>query len=142
MRPAFGAAICSVVLSSLSAQPPEPTTACIERLQIPSYPPLGRAARLFGVVVATTTLNSDGTIKSISTQMESGSVSASKFFTSAVESALRSSLFTRACDDKPLKLIFNFVLTQDSLPNGDAQSVSFGYPNRFWIMVPPNLVDH
>jgi hypothetical protein len=143
MRPTLTVAICSVVLKSLFAQSPEPNTntACIEKLQIPSYPLLARQARLRGVVVATTTLNSNGTIKSISIQMESGTVSATKILTSAVETALRSSVYTHACDGKPLKLIFNFVLGQDLLPNNDKQTVSFGYPNRFWIVAPPAVMN-
>jgi Gram-negative bacterial TonB protein C-terminal len=123
MRFKLAAVICSFLLNSLFAQPAEPgiNTVCIEKLQIPSYPALAREARLSGVVVATITLNSDATVKDISMRMESATASANKAFTSAVETALSSSVYTPGCGGKPIKLIFSFVLGQHFLPNRDMQ---------------------
>lgn len=53
----------------------------------------------------------------------------------AVEQALRSSNFGKACAGKSVTLVFNFVI-DEKLDPGAAVRISFSYPNQFSIMVP------
>jgi hypothetical protein len=59
----------------------------------------------------------------------------------AVEKALRASTFRKICSGKSVTLVFNFVLGDQFDPDRLSQRVSFGYPNQFWISVPPRVVE-
>ena len=111
---------------------------CVERMQMPVYPPLADAARISGTLKATVTLASDGSIhQPIITDMETASVTAKRLFHPAVQEALRKSRFSKNCGGKSVTLVFTFVLAEEPDPNHLRQTVSYGYPNRFWISVPP-----
>jgi len=55
---------CLGIALAQSNQDTEPNTSCIERLQVPVYPPLAAAARVSGSVTATINLTTNGTIES------------------------------------------------------------------------------
>jgi hypothetical protein len=63
-----------------------------------------------------------------------------KLLAPAVEKAIRASTFLKTCGGKSVRLVFNFVLGKNLDPDKLPQHVSFGYPNQFWISVPPRLV--
>jgi hypothetical protein len=112
------------------AQDTESNMSCVERLQMPLYPPLAAAARISGSVTATVLVASDG---SIQTTFSSGT---HPLLSPAVDYALRASSFRKSCGVKSITLVFNFVLSE-YYPDGRLQGVSFGYPNQFWISVLP-----
>jgi hypothetical protein len=118
----------------------EPNTQCVERLRIPAYPKLADAARISGSLTAIVSLASDGSIQKTALDMADASATAKHLFRSAVEEALRSSAFRTSCGGKSVRLVFNFVLGEESDPNKLPQTVSFGYPNQFWISVPPKTI--
>jgi hypothetical protein len=129
-------------LASAAGAEPDGNLACIEKLQIPDYPTMPRQARISGVVIATIKLTPDGRIRSLSTRFDAGSnLKAGPLFLPTVETALRSSVYAKACEDKPITLVFNFVIGENFLPDNVRERVSFGYPNRFWILVPPEVVN-
>jgi hypothetical protein len=64
------------------------------------------------------------------------SATAKGLFTQSVEQALRSSAFRKNCGGKPVRLVFNFVFGEALDPKNLPQTISFGYPNQFWISVP------
>jgi outer membrane biosynthesis protein TonB len=114
---------------------------CVERLQMPVYPPIADAARISGTLKATVTLDSDGSLRQpIVTDMGTASASAKRFFPPAVDEALRRSSFHKDCGGKSVTLVFTFVLGEDLDPNHLRQTVSYGYPNRFWITVPAKIM--
>jgi hypothetical protein len=115
----------------------ETNVSCIERLEIPSYPPLPKQARIAGIVTASVLLGSDGSVGKISTELSSTSKS-HDMFQSGVEKSLRASKFAKACAGIELKLIFNFIMAE----NGAARETqfAFGYPNQFWIVAPQPMV--
>ena len=107
-----------------SNQESEPNMSCIERLQIPVYPPLAAAARVQGTITATVLVASDGPPQTM--------VAGHSILSPAVDKAIRVSAFRKTCGGKSVALIFNFVLHSDP-----AKKVSFGYPNQHWISVVP-----
>ena len=128
-------------LTCLAGKPPVDTNiTCIEKLQVPSYPPLAAQVRLDGVVVATVIVDKYGRVRDVSLSTEMASPSAKQLFTSAVDNALRLSKYSKGCGDKPITLVFNFGLGDELVPGG-SPNVFFGYPNRFWISAPPNIVN-
>ena len=111
---------------------------CIERLQVPVYPPLAKMARITETATVSVMLGPDAAIQSISS--ESVTQSRKAIFVPAVEKAIRASSFAPGCGGKTVKLVFHFVLGE-SAPSDHGQDVSFGYPNRFWISVPPQVLN-
>jgi len=103
---------------------------CVERLQMPVYPPLAIQARISGKLMATVTMSPDGSLEKTSVEIESGTVNA-KLLVPAVENALGASAFHSNCGGKSVRLIFNFGFDADP-----SKRVQFGYPNQFWISVP------
>jgi outer membrane biosynthesis protein TonB len=99
---------------------------CIERLQMPRYPPLARQAAIQGSVKATVDLAPDASI-----QMK---LVGHRLLSQAVETAVRASRFRPGCGGKSVSLIFNFEFDSDP-----AKIVSFGYPNQFWISAQPPI---
>ena len=105
--------------------------ACVERLEIPTYPPLAKQARIAGVLTASVRVGADGSIGNISSQFVPESTK-SVMFASAVEESLRASMFAKSCAGKQVRLVFNFVIAE---PGASTQvNSSFGYPNQFWIV--------
>jgi hypothetical protein len=112
----------------------ETNARCIERLRMPAYPKLADAARISG------TLTTEGSIEKSVLDMGTASATAKRLFQPAVVQALQASAFRNNCGGKKVILVFSFVLGEDFDPNGLPQSVSFGFPNRFWITVPAKIV--
>ena len=108
-------------------QAAEANMACIEGLQMPSYPPLARVANVSGSVTASVVLATDGSVQS--------KIAGHQLFKETVEKAIQSSTFSKTCASKTVTVIFDFTIDKDLAPT-DAQRISFGYPNRFWIVTP------
>ena len=116
-------------------------TDCIERLRLPAYPRLADAARISGTVTASVVLSAGGSIAKTVLDMDAASKkTARELFPAAVEKALRVSTFRNVCGGKSVTLVFSFVLGEDFDPDKLPQSISFGYPNRFWITIPAKVV--
>jgi Gram-negative bacterial TonB protein C-terminal len=128
-------ALCSWPALAQSNQEVDSNMSCVERLQMPVYPPLARAARIRGSVTVTVSIAADGSKK---TTM---SPSAHLLLTAAIETALQASAFRTSCAGKSVTLVFNFVfgseLDQGRLP----QRVSFAYPNQFYVSTPPQIIE-
>jgi hypothetical protein len=126
--------------STLSAQPEPGETSnisCIERLQMPKYPRLADVARISGSVTAGILLSTDGNTRKTTLDWGAASRSAKALISPAVDEALQRSAFKKDCGGKSIRPIFHFVLGTEAVPNNLPQSVSYGYPNEFWISVPP-----
>ncbi|MGB6943435.1 MAG: hypothetical protein WA634_02045 [Silvibacterium sp.] len=130
--------ILTACLGAAVAQPnqdADSNMSCVERLQMPLYPPLAVQARISGSVTATVAV---GSSSSVQTTLSRG---AHDLLNSAVEGALHSSTFRKTCIGKSVTLVFNFVIDEKLRPGRFPQRASFGYPNQFWITVPPRLVE-
>jgi len=132
-------ALGSWTASAQSDPGTESNVSCVERLQMPYYPPLADQARISGTVTATVSLGTDGSIQNTTMDMGAASTTAKRLFPPEVHKALRASGFHKGCGGKSVTLVFHFVLGEQSDPHGLPQAVSFGYPNQFWISVPPMI---
>ena len=141
MRLLVSVAFLSVISqSAVMGQSPvdDSNIVCVERLAMPIYPKVLGQARLGGAtVIATVLLDADGHVQSIVSDPRPKS----QLFVPAVEEALRVSAFSANCGSKSVKLIFDFVLGERSDRSILSQTVSFGYPNRFWIETSPMLIE-
>lgn len=127
-----------LILSVPTMAQMETNIACVERLDIPTYPPLAKAARIAGALTTTVLVGSDASVEKIASEWDSQWASGSKadgIFLPTVEKSLRASTFAKSCAGKKVTLVFNFVLAESLLPQ--ETKFSFGYPNRFWIAAPP-----
>ena len=117
----------------------ETNIACMERLEIPTYPALAEQARITGTVIATVALGPGATVTSISSASDHGK--AHPILVGSVEKSLRASKFATACAGKQVGLIFNFVIEGTPVGSHPPQTVSFAYPNQFRIVTPPLLLN-
>jgi hypothetical protein len=113
-----------------SDQDVDSNMSCVERLEMPVYPPLAHMAQVSASVSATVIASANGPLQI------TFSPRAHPLLAPSVENALRASAFNKACAGKPVSLIFSFVIDKQ-LEAGHKERISFGYPNRFWISVPP-----
>jgi hypothetical protein len=124
--------LCAWAALAQSDQDGDSNMSWVERLQMPVYPALANAAAIRGSVTATVVVASDGSLQTKAVGQP--------ILVSAVEKAIHGSVFLKTCGSKSVRLIFNFVLGENLDPDKLPQRVSFGYPNQFWISVPPRVV--
>jgi hypothetical protein len=113
---------------------------CVEQLRMPAYPRLANQANISGSFTPIVSLAPDGSIQDTRFEMADATPVAKRLLTQAIDQALRASLFRKNCEGKPVRLVFNFVLSEQLDTTNLPQTVSFGYPNRFWISVPPKTI--
>jgi hypothetical protein len=140
MRGLLALAIMSAAVPSTAPAQTDPNMSCVERLRMPLYPRLAEAARISGSVMAVVTLTSEGSIQKTDFEFGDATATARRLFSPAIEQALRLSAFKKNCGSKLVQLVFHFELGQNPDPNNLPQSVAFGYPNQFWISVPPRVL--
>lgn len=116
----------------------ETNIACVERLEIPTYPPLAKAARIAGALTASLTVGLDGSAQGVTLTTESGT-RPHPILRPSVEKSVGASSFARACAGKTVTLVFHFELGE-KLTDSLQPITSFGYPNHFWITAPPMLM--
>jgi hypothetical protein len=115
----------------------ETNIACVERLDVPTYPVPAKQARIAGVLTATVFLGSDAFVGRISTEWIS-TFKKGDMFQTAVEQSIRVSTFSKSCTGKKVTLVFNFVIAEGGRSQEDR--FSFGYPSQFWITAPQMMV--
>jgi hypothetical protein len=118
----------------------ETNIACVERLEIPAYPLVAKQARISGVLTATVLLGHDASVVKTSSEWDSEFKKNEPLFLRDVEKSLRASSFARVCADKAVRLVFHFVVAGGSVPSPQPPTISFGYPNEFWITVQPTIM--
>jgi outer membrane biosynthesis protein TonB len=121
---------------ALHAQPATESGAdisCIQRLVVPNYPALARAARIAADVTVSVVIGHDSASHQITTQVEKPHGGIRRFFSERVEKAVRSSTFNHQCVGKTIELEFSFEPGNDMPIEGSKQTISFSYPNRFTI---------
>jgi len=109
---------------------------CLERLEVPMYPPLAAKARLSGSLATIVALGQKGSVEAVSYEEDAGSATAKKLFFRAIEDSIRASTFLPTCRGRTVKLFFEFKLGTQRTPR-----VSFAYPSRFLIFAPADVVE-
>jgi hypothetical protein len=111
---------------------------CLERLEIPDYPPLPRQARIQAMQTVKVLLSDHGTVQHIESSLQTKHPTVEKDFTDGAEKALKNSRFSRSCGGKTITLVFHYEMRDD--PNRSSL-FAFGPPNHFWIRYGPVFVD-
>jgi hypothetical protein len=124
--------------SGLSQNPFEPDThiGCVERFQTPVYSAVARQVKAEGTITASVVLSPQGSVQEISTDFKSKTQRAIGLLIPLVEKSIVEAAFRSTCAGETVVLIFDFkIIGQPS--ESPKQSVSFGYPNKFWIVTEP-----
>jgi hypothetical protein len=96
--------------------------ACVERLQVPGY------ASMEGTITASVVVSPKPTVQlQVTTEFATKTQKAAGALMQAVEKAIEGAAFRPYCAGKTVVLIFDFKM-------GLEPGVSFGYPNKFWIV--------
>jgi hypothetical protein len=103
---------------------------CVERLQMPTYVPLAKMARIEGTVTAMVSLSPNGLVQQV------GTGKAHPLLAPSVKEAIRQAMFRSNCGGRTVVLIFHFNIRGEP-SDYPKQSVSFGFPNHFWIVSEP-----
>ncbi len=124
------AALGSVVLAQDQRSVEAAAMACIERLQLPEYPPIAVSARVRGDVTVRVRL---GASREVSLEW-AGDRSSQVWFRPPIERAIRESTFSPACEGRSIALVFEFRASRkDGVPD-EFRAVAFRFPNRFEII--------
>lgn len=109
---------------------------CLERLEMPDYPPLPRQARIQGIQTVKMLLSEQATVRTVESSLQSSSRLldlAKTAFIKSAEKALKNSRFSKACGGKTITLVFHYEFRQDE----DKSLFAFEPPNHFWIRAGP-----
>ena len=98
---------------------------CLERLEIPNYPPLARVARREATQTVKVHLSDQATLQSIEVSLSEPNLE--PLFRGFAEKAIKNSRFSKTCGGKTITLVFHYERTADD------GSVAFEPPNHFWI---------
>jgi hypothetical protein len=110
---------------------------CLERLEIPEYPPLPRQARIQAIQTVRVLLSDEATVQNIESIVQGNHPTVEKDFKQGAEKALENSRFSKTCGGKTITLVFHYELRDD--PN-TSSLFAFGPPNHFWIRYGPVYV--
>ena len=117
---------------------PETNIGCVERLQMPAYPAMARQAQVEATITASVLLSPKPTVQQqVITQFKSKTQRAAAILMPTVEKAIQEASFRFDCTGKTVVLIFDFKVAGHA-SSDPKQSVSFGYPNKFWIVTEPS----
>jgi hypothetical protein len=109
---------------------------CLERLEMPDYPPLPRAASIQGTQTVKVLLSEQATVQAVEGSLETRSTGVERYFKESAEKALKKSRFSKTCGGKTITLVFHYELRED-----DSKSLfAFQPPNQFWIRAGPSYM--
>lgn len=110
---------------------------CLERLEIPDYPPLPRQVRIQGIQTVKVLLSEQAIVQTVESSFQARTIDVEKAFKEGAEKALKNSQFSKTCGGKTITLVFHYEFRDD-----DKKSLfAFGPPNHFWIRAGPFYVE-
>jgi hypothetical protein len=131
---ACAAAACA---SKASTPSNDERMACVDKLELPSFPAIADSARVEAGVSAAVLLAKDGTVEKVTMGPTTGLEYAAKLFYPAVEKAMKASKFQASCGGNTVLLAFDFPFPLRSESGETIQTVRFKTPNRFEIALTP-----
>jgi len=111
---------------------------CLERLEIPDYPPLARQAHIQVMQTVKVLLSGHAAVQNIESSLQGKHPTVDKDFKEGAEKALKNSRFSKTCGGKTVALVFHYEIRDD--PNRSSL-FAFGPPNHFWIRYGPVYVN-
>ena len=119
------------------APPDESNISCIERMDLPVYAPLARAARIEGVVTASVRLSAEGSVQDVNSDIPKRD--SRILLWSPAERVLRNARYRPDCAGKTVTVIFKFQIAGEA-SSYDRPAHVFGAPNQFWVITSPSVV--
>lgn len=110
---------------------------CLERLEIPDYPPLARMAQIQVIQTVKVLLSDQATVQDVDQSLQGKVVKLDGPFKEGAEKALKNSRFSKSCGGKTITLVFHYEIRDD--PNRSSL-FAFGPPNHFWVRAGPFYV--
>ncbi len=110
--------------------------ACVERLDLPTYPRLADAARIAASVTSIIRLGRDGKLQGVRSDVRAVGETVKAAFSKSIEDALRTSRFAAVCAGRTVTVEFQFSLGEQV----GTERVSFTYPNRFTIFARAKVI--
>jgi hypothetical protein len=110
---------------------------CLERLEIPDYPPLARQANIQVTQIVKVLLSDQATAQNIQYSSQGNPVKFERLFKEGTEKALTNSRFSKTCGGKTITLVFHYEIRDDP---DKLQLFAFRPPNHFWIRAAPFYV--
>jgi hypothetical protein len=124
VRLALGVALFSGAFAQIRAQSPT----CTANVEKPIYPPLARAASVYGVVKVDLQIGQDGRPSDVV-------LDGNGILTKEIENVLSRTQFHSQCSGK-VRLVYKFVLSGEEDPEAHT-SVAFNPPNEYVITSNP-----
>ena len=109
---------------------------CLERLEMPDYPPLPRQAHIQAIQTVKVLLSGQATVETIESSIQAKPTAVERAFKESAEKALKNSRFSKACGGKTITLVFHYELREDEKKS----LFAFEPPNHFWIRAGPFYV--
>ena len=112
---------------------------CLERLEVPNYPPLARQARIQVIQTVKVLLSEQAIVQTVASSLQNNSRVldlTKKDFTESAEKAIKISRFSKTCGGKTITLVFHSELRDD---DSTRSLFAFEPPNHFWIRAGPFL---
>jgi len=110
---------------------------CLERLEMPDFPPVPRAAHIQSIQTVKVLLSDQATVRTVESSVQ-GSIGTEKYFKESAEKTLKNSRFSKTCGGKTITLVFHYEFREDS----DKSLSAFAPPNHLWIRVDLEYIDH
>jgi hypothetical protein len=109
---------------------------CLERLEMPDYPPLPRTAGVQATQTVKVLLSDQATVQSIENSFQAKAIM-QKDLKESAEKALKNSRFSKTCGGKTITLVFHYEFREDYKKS----LFAFDPPNHFWIRYGPRYVN-
>jgi hypothetical protein len=135
----FSTALLIIVSAACASQisKDDRELACVQQLELPSFPAIADSARVEAGVSAAVRLANDGSVENVSMQTTSGMDYAGKLFFPSVEKAMKASKFMASCAGSTVHIAFDFPFPTRSETGETVQTVRFMHPNRFEVALTP-----
>jgi len=109
---------------------------CLDRLEIPDYPPLPRAASIQGTQAVKVFLSEHAAVLAVESSIPARGAATQKAFKESAEKAVKKSRFSKTCGGKTIALVFHYEIREDE----NKSLFAFEPPNHFWIRAGPFYV--
>ena len=112
---------------------------CVQRLEMPGYLRLALVVRIQGTITTSVLLSPIASPEEITTERQGTTEAVTnglKLLVPSIEQAIKKSTFRSECGGKTVRLVFRFEI-KGAFRDNPTESFAFGYPNEFWITVPP-----
>ena len=129
----------SALPKSLTPETDSSNIGCVQRLEMPGYNRLALSARIQGTITTSVLLSPTASPEEITTERQGTTEAVTnglKLLVPSIEQAIKKSTFRSECRGKTVRLVFRFEI-KGAFRDRPTESSAFGFPNEFWITVPP-----